>query len=256
MLNYELNFMKTIEYDNLLWNINIVTQFSSILIQFYSKNSFYLYESILTINDLHQKFNNNNLTLKEIFNIISTNLIDSKKFEIEKNMYNVKLILNIFNTIEIILENKLYSSNILQKLIENIELVKKENEEIKKELSNTKKEVNSLNKKIKNLEEKNELIFEKQRQNIPSINSSLELKTSLNAHDSGITSITYFPSGDLISVSYDKSIKFWDKNDFKLLNSIQNAHNKNINYVCVKDQNNFLTCSSDKNIKFWSNINI
>ena len=99
MSNYELNFMKTIEYDNLLWNINIVTQFSSIIIQFYSKNSFYLYESILTLNDLHQKFNNKNLTLKEIFNIISTNLIDSKKFEIEKNIYNVKLILNIFNSI-------------------------------------------------------------------------------------------------------------------------------------------------------------
>jgi len=256
MSNYELNFIKTIEYENLLWNINIVTQFSSILIQFYSKNSFYLYESILAINDLHQKFNNNNLTIKEIFNIISTNLIDSEKFKIEKNIYNVKLIiLNNFNAIEIILENKLYSSNILQKLIESIEIVKKENVEIKNELSNTKKEINFLNEKIKNLEEKNELILEKQRKNIPLIKTSLEFKKSLIAHDSGITSISYFPSGDLISVSYDKSIKFWSKNDFKLLNSIENAHNKNINYVCVKDQNNFLTCSSDKNIKFWSNIN-
>ena len=45
MSNYELNFLKTIEFNHKVWNISIITQFSSILIQFYSKNSFYLYES-------------------------------------------------------------------------------------------------------------------------------------------------------------------------------------------------------------------
>ena len=254
MSNYELNFLKTIEFNHKVWNISIITQFSSILIQFYSKNSFYLYESILTLNELQTIFNNN-LSIKEFFQIILSNLIDEKNFKIENNNNNIKLLFLTQNKIEIILENKIFSSNILQKIIENIELIKKENEEIKLELSYTKKEIKSLNEKIKFLEDKNKIIFETEKQNNPTINTNLEFKKTLNAHESGITSINFFPSGDLISVSYDKSIKFWSKNDFQLTNKIQNAHEKNINYVYIKDSNNFITCSADKNIKFWNKIN-
>lgn len=82
MSNYELNFLKTIEFNHKVWNISIITQFSSILIQFYSKNSFYLYESILTLNELQTIFNNN-LSIKEFFQIILSNLIDEKNFKIK-----------------------------------------------------------------------------------------------------------------------------------------------------------------------------
>ncbi len=59
-----------------------------------------------------------------------------------------------------------------------------------------------------------------------------------------------FPTGNIISVSVDKSIIIYDI-DFNILQNIQNAHNNLISYVEVIDENNFITCSEDKNIKLW-----
>ena len=70
------------------------------------------------------------------------------------------------------------------------------------------------------------------------------------AHNICINQISIFPSGNLISVSIDKSIKIYD-NKFNLLQHIQNAHDDSINYVDIKDENNFVTCSYDKTIKTW-----
>ena len=72
----------------------------------------------------------------------------------------------------------------------------------------------------------------------------------IKAHDICINKISIFPSGNLISVSNDKSIKIYD-NKFNLLQHIQNAHDDSINYVDIKDENNFVTCSYDKTIKTW-----
>ena len=69
-----------------------------------------------------------------------------------------------------------------------------------------------------------------------------------DAHDDSINYVTILPSGNIISVSTDKSIKIWDIN-INLLQNIQNAHNDKINYVDKKDEKNFVTCSNDKNIK-------
>jgi WD40 repeat protein len=81
-------------------------------------------------------------------------------------------------------------------------------------------------------------------------NSSLKVIKTFRAHNDGIRSMSSFPSGKLISVSMDKSIKIWDIN-FNLIQIINEAHEFWINYVCVKDENNFLTCSLDRNIKIW-----
>ena len=82
--------------------------------------------------------------------------------------------------------------------------------------------------------------------NIP----QLKLIKSINAHKNYITSISIFPSGNIISVSYDKSIKIYDIN-FNIIQNIKNAHNNSIFYVDIKDEDNFVTSSFDKSIKIW-----
>ena len=71
-----------------------------------------------------------------------------------------------------------------------------------------------------------------------------------NVHSNTISSIKIFPSESLISVSYDKSIKIWDKY-FNKIQIIKNAHKTFINYGYIKDEDNFVTCSYDKKIKTW-----
>jgi len=76
----------------------------------------------------------------------------------------------------------------------------------------------------------------------------------INSHKDWINSISLFPSGNIISVSYDKSIKIYD-NNFNIIQHIQNIYKYGIIYVDVKDENNFITCSSDNSIKTWIKIN-
>ena len=73
---------------------------------------------------------------------------------------------------------------------------------------------------------------------------------SLKAHDDSINSISTFPSGNIVSVSADQSIKIYDIN-LNILQNIKNAHDKSINYIDIKDEKNFITCSDDKKIKLW-----
>ncbi len=68
-------------------------------------------------------------------------------------------------------------------------------------------------------------------------------------HKYSVNKVSTFNSGNIISVSEDKSIKIYD-NNFNLLQDIQNAHNNSIFYVDIKDENNFIT-SSIYDIKTW-----
>ena len=79
---------------------------------------------------------------------------------------------------------------------------------------------------------------------------NLKKNKSLEVHDDYINSMSLFPSGNLVSVSSDKSIKIYDKN-LNIIQQIKNAHDDWINYVDVKNDNNLVTCSSDKTIKTW-----
>ncbi len=71
-----------------------------------------------------------------------------------------------------------------------------------------------------------------------------------NSTNNIITSMSIFPSGNIISVSTNKVITIYN-NNFNILQNIQNSHNDKINYVNIKDENNFVTCSCDKCIKTW-----
>ena len=81
-------------------------------------------------------------------------------------------------------------------------------------------------------------------------NLNFTLIKSINEHNHRVTSISFFPSGNFISVSCDKTIKIWDSN-YNLLQNIEEAHDDYINYVSIKDVNNFGTCARDNNIKLW-----
>ncbi len=81
-------------------------------------------------------------------------------------------------------------------------------------------------------------------------NCNLKQINSINPHYDSIKVISKLPSGNLISVSNDKSIKIYD-NKLNIIQSIINAHDDYINDIDIKDENNFITCSSDKSIKIW-----
>ena len=102
----------------------------------------------------------------------------------------------------------------------------------------------TYNKKMKIIEENKEI-------NDKYLNiSSLKKINTINDHNDWINYVSTFPLGNIISVSYDKSIKIYDIN-FNILQNIKNAHNDVIFNVDIKDENNFVTCSRDKCIKTW-----
>ncbi len=79
---------------------------------------------------------------------------------------------------------------------------------------------------------------------------NLKFVKSIEGYNGTISSMSIFPSGNIISVSFDKAIKIYDQ-DFNILQNILNAHEKSIVYVDIKDDNNFVTCSGDLTIKTW-----
>ena len=79
---------------------------------------------------------------------------------------------------------------------------------------------------------------------------NLKKITSIHCHNSCITLVSTFPSGNIISTSNEQSIIIYDI-FFNILQNIQNAHDHWINYIDIKDENNFISCSDDKSIKSW-----
>ena len=71
----------------------------------------------------------------------------------------------------------------------------------------------------------------------------------INLIDNYIISLFVFPSGNIISILFDKSIKIYDIY-FNIIQNIPNGHNDYITYVNIKNEDNFVTYSL-KNIKTW-----
>ena len=87
--------------------------------------------------------------------------------------------------------------------------------------------------------------------NNPQKNSIKNIKcVRIYNEEEKISYISLFPSGNLICVTFNKSIKIYD-NDFILQNIIRNAHQNPITLVNIKDEENFVTSSWEGNIKFW-----
>ena len=100
------------------------------------------------------------------------------------------------------------------------------------------------------IEKKRKIPLYKKNNKIQIKRCNLKNITSIHYHNGYITSLSTFPSGNIISISADKSIIFYDIL-FNILQNIQNAHYNWIIYVEIKDENNFTTCSFDKSIKLW-----
>ena len=190
----------------------------------------------------------------------------------QKNLSQEVNIIELTKEIEYLKEeNKSIKENFkneYDKLNKKIEFILKENNEIKqilkkkteqfeKEINNNKEEIKSLKNVIinklkvsenSNKNEKKDKQLEKN--NFQTTNFNLTKIKSFKIHNDTINSISCFPSGNIISVSNDCSIKIYDINLY-LLQDIKNAHDKGINYVDIKDENNFITCSSEGNIHTW-----
>ena len=243
------------------YKINIISNMDSINIQIQIKDSFNIYESNFNLEYLH-RYNllSGNSNLQELIDFIS-NLIDLKNIKIEENNMNMKLILisnlSNFSNVELILNKKdLLSNEIIENIINEINYLKNENRDLRKDNMELKEriklieeeklnKINEIEEKIKKLEK-----FHKEKTEIKLSNCNLINIKSIQPHNSSINSLSIFPSGNIISVSSDKSINIYDIN-LNIIQNIKNAHDDWINYVQIKDENNFITCSDDENIKLW-----
>jgi len=151
--------------------------------------------------------------------------IDEKRIKINKKEKSVELV---------IISNKNNIPNV--KLIIN-----EKDKKIKKKIILDKitiKNQEKQNKKENKLHNKNNIIINNLKQ--------------INSIDNYIISLYVFPSGNIISILFDKSIKIYD-NYFNIIQTIPNGHNDYITYVNIKNEDNFVTYSL-KNIKTWIKI--
>ena len=87
------------------------------------------------------------------------------------------------------------------------------------------------------------------------IHLSINLEKGIIAHkDKIINHLSFFPSGNFVTVSNDINIKIWSYN-YNLIQEIKIAHESFINHISIKDENTFATCSNDKNINIWNKTN-
>ena len=274
------------KFNNWILNFSII-EIDSLKINIHQNNSYNIYESIFKLNELQifKSFTSKN-SIKEIIDYISDS-IEKNNIKIEETEKNSKLIIisdNISNELILNKKEKL-SEEIIEILINQIEFLKNKNtqleekikslyernEIIEEKISNIENETNLKNKSIMSISINGELLPQSNVVKINEIenklnkieflnysnsnstqltNCNLKQINSINPHYDSIKVISKLPSGNLISVSNDKSIKIYD-NKLNIIQSIINAHDDYINDIDIKDENNFITCSSDKSIKIW-----
>ena len=193
------------------------------------------------------------INLEEYKIILTSQNLESFLISIQSNISN-EIYELLINQIFLSSYNSMKTTNSIKETIEFISnLINNNNFEIEKNgeklnlfLDSEKIEL-FLNKTKKTKKETNidEFHFFRKKSKI-----KLGLYNSIKAHSDWIRYISIFPSGNLISVSNDKSIKIYDIY-FNVLQIIKKAHNDYIFYLDIKDENNFITCSFDKNIKIW-----
>ena len=268
--------------------ISIEKQYKQYLIQLKSKinelsisisqNQYNKYASNLNLDSLHNyKLFSSKESIKEIIEYISS-LIDDNKIQVKKiNEENLSLVLisslEEYPNIEISLNKKPIIEILIDKidflqnqnkiltdnygiLKERLDIIENENKQNKIEIENQKKEIEKYKDKIEELEsrldhnENSNPFIKKKSVQLTELN--LKLNNTLPIHKDTVTSISTFPSGNIISVSNDFSIKIFNGDNYNIIQEIENAHESWITYVSVIDENNFVTCSTDESIKIWN----
>ena len=247
-----------------------------------NSNDYDIFESIFKF-DFFQQFLKEKETIKEISEFI-IKLIEEKKIEIQQDENVINLILkpekNDTESIKLTLNKKSkLSEELIEILINKINILEKENKTLNLNFENLKEKyelTSSETKKLKNqLEEQNKLILsyedkiddlekriddlEENNNNFPFqkkktvqlTNITLQLKNTFEIHNDTITSISTFPSGNIITVSNDFSIKIINSENYNIIQQIEKAHDGWITYVLVLNDDKFITCSSDESLKIW-----
>ena len=227
------------------WKINLIIDFDSIIFKIH--NNYNIYQSTFTFEHLHQyQLFSSNDTIDKIKDFI-LNKIEEKKIKIiEKEKYLEFIIISNENTFGLLIINKTkkLSEEIIEALIEETKNLKERIMVLERDKEEMRNEVfNKINKLEDNIE-KIEKNIKKDK-----IHINLKLTNIIQKNNETINSMSIFPSGNIISVSNNKSINIYD-NSFNTIQTILNAHNENIFDVYVKDENNFVTCSY-YDIKTW-----
>ena len=267
MLNNKLN-NQFIQNEFNQYKIKLSYYMDTIIIQI--QNDYLFYESNFKLENIqNHKLLVSSLKNNEIIEFINE-LINQKNIKIEENENDLKFIListlpNYPNAELILNKKNIISNEIIEKLINEIKEVKDDNNKLRNriELIETKNEnlnkridliekENNKRKNLKAIEKKIKILegfhFTKNKYKVKLKKCDLHNINSIKSHNNFINSVSTFPSGNIISVSADKSIKIYDIHLNELQN-IQKAHNEGIAYVEIKDENNFITCSKDINIK-------
>ena len=184
---------------------------------------------------------------------------------IEKKYLEWHIILvNNLDLINIIIKNKkgnlIYQNNFKQNYLKKFKLFSTINsiKEIKDFFS-----IMINNKNIKIIKKKYSLILTLSNENtkiefnLIRINQKIRKIKEIPAHNNFIISTKIFPnSGNIVSISYDNSIKIWNDN-LELLQKIEYVNNDNsgISNISIKDENNFATYSNNNDIKYWTKEN-
>ena len=233
------------------WKINVIINLDNIT--FNIKNDYTIYESHFTLKNLQElKLLSKNSQIEEIQKSL-LNYFDDNKIKIEEKEKWVELIITLnkkdISKVELkIYKKNLLSEEIIEKLIKEINILKEENKKLDLRIKNLENE-----RKIKKMKEEEEKINKNNNFNYHKIqltHCNPKQINSIESHTDIINSLSKFPSGNIISVSSDKSIKIYDKN-LKVIQNIENAHDKDIFDLSIKDENNFVTCSNDHKIKTW-----
>ena len=166
----------------------------------------------------------------------------------KKNIISNEMIERLFKEFENIKkENKELKESVgklnkrIEKLENNNQILKKENKELKDSIDILNKRIEKLekNNKIKEIENRIEKLegfhYIDNKHKIQLKSCNLKNINSIHSHKDWITSVSTFPSGNIISTSYDKSIIIYDIH-FNILQNIPNAHDSYIYYVEIKDE--------------------
>jgi len=261
-----INNLSTIIFDNQSihyifdqYQIQLNYYLDSINIQI--QNNSNIYESKFNLEYLNTLLVSN-YSMDEMVNCVNE-IINKKNIKIKENRNNLRLNLISKNkNVELIIDKKnILSNEIIEKIVNEIKEIKNENIKLRNRIELIENKNDLLNKRIELIENNNNELkikiktlegYHKNKKKIKLTKSNLQNINSIQPHNSYINSIKSFPSGNIISVSNDQSIKIFDIH-LNLIQSIENAHYSFINCVEIKDENNFITCSSDKSIKLWIN---
>ena len=275
---WEINIMPDINLDSIIFRITKNDTFSiyesSFKFEFLHKFKLFAYQNSLSeiINLIGEILEKKNLKINENENYLSFII-----FSTLNENDNIKLVIN---------KKDKFCKEIFDKVIEKIEFLSKKNEELnqKIEFLENKNQIFEEqimnNERIYNKKEKELFQLEKSKKQykndnfekkIDELENNVKILTKnidcliqetqithlnlkqinlIKTHNDYINSISVFPSGNIITVSSDKSIKIYD-NYLNLIQQINDAHEKIITNVDIKDEKNFITCSNDKSIKIW-----